>query len=93
MENCEYCDYYRNVIESNTEEENMKAICIFTGTVLYTNDEKPDMEYPCRNVSYQEYLNRKRNPVSCSKLKPENWKFVYKSRHPVAERKRSGAAI
>ncbi|WP_133051117.1 hypothetical protein [Ruminiclostridium hungatei] len=47
MLDCGYCDYY--------SQEKGKKVCTFTGHLFLKNPS--DMEsYPCRNLSYQEYL-------------------------------------
>ncbi len=47
MLDCSYCDYF-------TQEKGKKE-CTFTGHLFLKNP--LDMEsYPCRNLSYQEYL-------------------------------------
>lgn len=89
MVNCQYCNYYIGMSSLSVKKTNAVAVCSFADVLLFTDGGNEGMEYPCRHISYQEYLNRERTPVSTSKLKPEDWKFTYKRKHYVAERDRS----
>jgi hypothetical protein len=90
MNNCEYCDYYKS-IDGNNEKGNIaRAVCSFTNVILF-NDffEEPKVEYPCKDMTYQKYLSSKGKKAGASKQKPGEWKFIYKSKHPVGERRKS----
>ena len=92
MTNCEYCDYYRNVIENIDRESNV-TLCTFANVILLTDAENLDTEYPCKDITYQQYLDRRKSDVSNSRIMPADWRFMYKSKHPVCERKRSSSAV
>ena len=47
MSDCELCDYYQR-----QEGPEAAAKCLFTGALLR---EEPDFQYPCRNMSFEEY--------------------------------------
>ncbi len=89
MIHCEYCDYYRDMVGNDFAETRTKAFCSFAGVMLDADAERPDREYPCKDMTYQECRNKERAPVSTWKLKAEHWKFAYRSRHPAAERSKS----
>lgn len=59
MLNCEYCDYFINAGESSCGSGiKSKASCKFSGHVFIEGEMESKSEYPCRDISYQEYLNR-----------------------------------
>ncbi len=89
MTNCEYCDYYRLIGGSDTKKGNISALCLFTNVILFTDYSDTVMEYPCKDKSYREYIDRVKVGAVISKIRNENWKLIYKSKHPVAERTRS----
>jgi hypothetical protein len=93
VKDCEYCNYYRSINEDAAMEASRKIICTFTGTVMHRDLIRPDMEYPCSNVAYQEYEGRRKLPEKTPREKIPNLKFMYKSVHPVAERDRIRAVI
>jgi hypothetical protein len=83
MKNCEYCDYFKSISAGSDSGMEERAVCLFTDTVLFAEQERDGQEYPCGNVSYQEYLERKKSHTVPS-LSQDNWKRVYKSRHMSA---------
>ncbi len=92
MENCEYCNYFLGE-KKGSDGLFKKALCTFTNTLLYMNADKINAEYPCRNVSYQSYLERKQKQESIPVQKVNDIKFVYNKAHPVPERIRSKAVL
>jgi hypothetical protein len=88
MSNCEYCDYYKLLGDTNAAKGTIKAVCLFADVTLF-NHSSETVEYPCKHISYQEYIGRETSRVGISKVTNENWKLIYKSRHPSAERIRS----
>lgn len=92
MGNCEYCDYYKSLGDSDGNAD-QGALCSFANVMLMPDVEKPGMEYPCKDISYEQYLSREKASLDTSKLTPEDWKIMYKSKHPVAERNRSRQAV
>ncbi len=63
MTNCEYCDYYKNMGNSG-KEANGRAYCSFAKVVLLVDPGKPETQYPCRDMTYQEYLDRDKGPAA-----------------------------
>jgi|GEM_PF-2879771 len=59
MLNCEYCDYLENAGEGCCGS-GMKnnASCKLSGHVFIEGEMESETEYPCRDISYQDYLNR-----------------------------------
>lgn len=94
MLNCEYCDYFENVIgvSSGSEIENV-SLCKFSSYVFAADETKSDMEYPCKDISYQDYLNKNKVRKAISIMKGDDWKVIYKKRHLLPERKRSLKAM
>jgi hypothetical protein len=93
MKNCEYCDYCKTVETDGRDAEAGMALCSFTNLLFFTGPDKAQKEYLCRNISYQEYLDTRDNRPVPSKLNREDWKLLYRSRHPVAERERARSAV
>lgn len=103
MINCEYCSYYEKkgggrsaAISGSTgaaESASAGALCVFTDTLILAGAEKSDMDYLCKNVSYGEYEERVKVRGSGAVFKLDDWRFAYKSKHPVFERKRSICAV
>lgn len=88
MRDCEYCDYYKAIDRNRAKKTGAKAFCSFAGAMLFAEPEESGRSYLCKEMTYQEYLNRRKSPVSVSRLKAEYWKFAYRSRHPIAEENR-----
>lgn len=87
MLECKLCDYY-NAIHSGHGEA---AKCNFTGVLFSENVEMLEMEYPCRNVSYAEYLQR--NTQSTKKVNEysfdnDDWQYFYKRNRAADARER-----
>ncbi len=89
MTNCEYCDYCKTVSGRDLSEGSARAFCMFADVMLFEETGEKDSEVPCRDLSYQDYLEREKDRIKISKVKNENWQLLYKSRHPVAEESRS----
>jgi hypothetical protein len=94
MLNCGYCDYFKgaNKVSSDSVGEN-GCFCKFTGYVFKVDETENEMEYPCKDISYQDYLNRSKVFKLPYVKRGDNWKVLYKNRHPVPERKRSLIAV
>lgn len=94
MTHCEYCDYYKAMDNGSNAETGKTSACLFTDFIFAADMEKSGMEYPCKDVTYQDYLNKSKKKLyaSPSVLKNDDWKFAYKSRHPVPERQRTKSA-
>jgi hypothetical protein len=91
MTNCEYCDYCKTVSGRDLRESSARAFCMFADMMLFEEADRQSEEYPCRDLSYQDYLERETDRIKPVKVKNENWKLLYKSRHLVAEENRSKA--
>jgi hypothetical protein len=78
MLNCEYCNYYT---EEKAKMES-EGSCIFCGYQFQAGDFINDMEYPCSNISYQEYLNKKEVLKPYTVISNENWKIQYELKNP-----------
>ena len=61
MLSCKYCDYYE---EMKTKSENGKdrvSVCQFTDFMFTKDVETLEMEYPCKDMSFQDYLDSVEN--------------------------------
>ena len=56
MLSCKYCDYYEEMKKS-AEQGSEVSVCHFTDHLFRKDVEALDMEYPCSDMSYQDYLN------------------------------------
>ncbi|HEX2946284.1 MAG TPA: hypothetical protein VHT96_10060 [Clostridia bacterium] len=88
MLNCEYCDYY----ESNGGQSRRQGIgnhtrCSFSGHVFSGGELEKDEEYPCRDISYQEYLDRG-NEREKQHIVNGRRKLIVKRNRPAAEKVR-----
>lgn len=53
---CKYCDYYSE-LKANANGRNKNVhVCQFTNYMFTADVETLDMEYPCKDMSYQDYL-------------------------------------
>jgi hypothetical protein len=79
MLECKLCDYYK-VIGTNPANYDETAKCEFAG-VLFSNDvETLDIEYPCRGISYDQYLHRNTKAVesvNAFRICGDDWRFLY----------------
>lgn len=84
MLNCEYCNYYTD------EKERIEAegSCRFCGYHFQTGDFISDMEYPCGNLSYEDYLNRQTILQPYKVINNENWRVEYRLKHPVRRKEK-----
>lgn len=76
---CKLCDYYKS-LGSET------AKCSFTGIVFSNDVDSLEIEYPCRNTSYEQYLSRKTGivkNVNTLSFKNDDWRYAYKHYHAV----------
>lgn len=71
MLNCEYCDYYKN---AKGLQGRAHCFCQLTDHIFRLGDMNSDMDYPCSNISYQDYLARKQNQRSMA---------VFRVRQPI----------
>jgi hypothetical protein len=90
MTNCEYCDYCKTVSGKDLTENSERAFCLFADVMLFEDSGEQGAGYPCKDMSYQDYLERDKNHIKPSKVKNDNnWQLLYKSKHPVAEENRT----
>ena len=57
MLNCKDCDYYRAIPEKDFGED--LSACDLSDMLFLSDVEDLDIEYPCRNISYNDYLQKK----------------------------------
>lgn len=75
MLECKLCDYYK-ALNGNASK------CGFTGVLFKDDVENLEMEYPCRNMTYDEYLSRNKvESVNTFGMTNNDWRFVYKKQH------------
>jgi len=77
MINCDRCDYFNE--QSEVKGETMK--CVFSNYVFKQHPEELDIEYPCKNISYTDYLNRINHIKSANNDIYSDWKLVYTRLH------------
>ncbi len=53
MSHCEKCNYYKSSKGAKSTD------CQFAKYIDMIDDAKTDMEFPCNDMIYQEYLNKK----------------------------------
>lgn len=80
MLNCEYCDYLK-VDTSNGMVNEKACLCTFSGFHFNTGDMDKDMEYPCKDMSYEDYLNRLN---TAAKLQHKKIKETVEENYPLA---------
>jgi hypothetical protein len=80
MLNCEYCDYLK-IITSNGMISEKTCLCTFSGFHFSTEDMDTDMEYPCKDMSYEDYLNRLN---TAAKLQRKKIKETVEENYPLA---------
>lgn len=56
MLSCKYCDYYEEM-KKTTDHGNEVSVCHFTDHLFMKDVENLDIEYPCKDMSYQDYLD------------------------------------
>ncbi|HWT26816.1 MAG TPA: hypothetical protein VN131_02655 [Mobilitalea sp.] len=88
MLNCEYCDYLKMTNEKETEKGHY---CTFCGHIISAKAMIMDEEYPCKDISYAEYVSR--NNTSKEETKDDNWKIIYKTKRPAPEKKNYPLAV
>jgi hypothetical protein len=82
--NCEYCDYYckKQKTAGNTHEN--VSVCGFTDFVFIGDVTQLDIEYPCKNVSYESYLARiAKNRSTHNEI---DWKIIYSKKRAIEEK-------
>jgi hypothetical protein len=52
---CKYCDYFEEM-KKTTESGNEVSVCHFTDHLFMKDVEMLDIEHPCKDVSFQDYL-------------------------------------
>jgi hypothetical protein len=99
MLQCESCDYLHNTVNGSGI-----CKCEFTGHVFIGKAGFELNEYPCKNRSYEEFLERRaaRAPKEADPLRTDprrvhrvagdGWKMPYLREHPLAARRRAAAA-
>lgn len=73
---CKLCDYY-----SSLGGGSETSMCDFADVLFFGDVEKLDMEYPCRNLSYDDYLDRTSKLKSYSRFVNDDWRYVYRRGH------------
>jgi len=53
---CKYCDYLKELKTKSSDSSKNVFVCQFTNYMFTTDVETLDMEYPCKDVTYQDYL-------------------------------------
>lgn len=88
MLECKLCDYYQTLSIQNTAVKyGDAAMCGFTGVLFAEDVENMDnMEYPCRTMSYDDYLNRidEIKSVSIFQFTDSDWRYHYKKIHAAS---------
>lgn len=80
MLECALCDYFQKLGAGKGT-----AKCVFTNFLFLHDPELLDIEYPCRNVSYAEYLKNREILIEADGSKPDDWRFAYlRGRAPSA---------
>ncbi len=79
MLNCEYCNYYTDEKENITSE----GSCMFCGYYFQTGDIFSDKEYPCSNISYEDYMNKQKVLQPYRGIYNENWRVQYPNKRKV----------
>lgn len=93
MLNCEYCDYLKSSGKASARTEGSSCYCKFTEYIFGPDELGSGKEYPCRDITYDVYVNRGRLNKVPSLLKGDDWRLLYKNQHPVKERKRATVAV
>lgn len=91
MLNCNLCDYYREVQNDGKADHGKASFCEFSGFVFNKDLQDLDIEYPCSDISYEQYLSRSDKKQHTHKVERiEDWRFVYAKAHiKPAKRKRA----
>lgn len=77
MLNCDLCDYYKIISNDENTGEGKAAFCEFSGFIFTKDLWDLDMEYPCRNISYEEYLQRLQKESAMQKDMSNDRKLVH----------------
>lgn len=91
MLNCKLCDYYHSLADQGSSNPHL-AKCDFTGLSFIKDVENLDIDYPCGNMSYADYLNKIRMPEVVSnvhKLINDDWRLIYLKGHVKEPTKRA----
>lgn len=75
----------------NELQPNQGTLCKISGHIFSVDEMNMDIEYPCKDISYAEYL--KKNLPSNYKIKDDNWKILYASKHRVPDTKHLPIAV
>ncbi|MEL7657135.1 MAG: hypothetical protein AAGU75_14655 [Bacillota bacterium] len=57
MLSCKYCDYYEELKTKSEGGKDKVSVCQFTDFIFTKDVEAMDIEYPCKNMSFQDYLD------------------------------------
>ncbi len=63
--NCQYCDYY-NELKNKAGDRNA-YVCQFTNYIFAADADAMDIEYPCTNVSFQDYVKANSQKIVAKK--------------------------
>lgn len=78
---CKDCDYFGRVKDELSDKDVM--VCRFAQFVFAGDPENSDMEYPCKEISYDEYLERE--SLNRTAVKNQyafvDWRFNYIRTH------------
>lgn len=77
MKNCEFCDYYQPIIRKQ-KNSLAGAHCTFTNIVLLEGDHTMENDYLCKDISYQDYLERHKVRFALSNIQNEYWRLLYR---------------
>lgn len=93
MLNCELCDYYKSLYKNNEDEYEKISYCEFSGFIFKKEPEEYDIEYPCRNISFDEYATDLSKKQSINQVESIDWRFMYLKNHkkPLKDKKRISA--
>lgn len=75
---CKLCDYY-----SSLGDGSEASMCNFADVLFFRDVERLDMEYPCRNLSYDDYLDRTSGLKSYFLFSNDDWRYVYRREHLI----------
>ena len=53
---CKYCDYLKELKTKFSDSSKNVFVCQFTNYMFTADVETLDMEYPCKDVFYRDYL-------------------------------------
>lgn len=57
MLQCDSCVYFKFFNDTKGRPDEKIAVCEFTGSIFMNDVKNLDIEYPCQDLSYFDYLN------------------------------------